>query len=83
VLSSNGGYYLRQHYLAQRPLDATLLKVQPGLDEFVSEKYHDQIAAILAEWSSSLLRSPRQLTAIENVLATDFPVPHCFRWIRD
>jgi tetratricopeptide (TPR) repeat protein/peroxiredoxin len=70
--SSRDEFHLHPHYLAQRPLDETLLKVQPGLDGFLSEKYHDQIATILEEWSSGLLQSPLQLHAIENVLATGF-----------
>jgi len=65
-------FHLHPHYRAQSPLDATLLKVQAGLDEFVTEKYHDQIAATLTAWSSSLLQSPRQIQAFENVLAADF-----------
>jgi len=48
------------------------LKTQAGADEFVTEKYHDQIAAILAEWSSAWLRSPQELRAVEKVLAPDF-----------
>ena len=39
-------------------------KVQTGLDDFITEKYADQIAAILAEWSASLLQSPRETQAI-------------------
>ena len=54
------------------PLDATLLKTQAGLDNFVTEKYADQIAAILAEWSSSLLQSPQDMRAIGKVLTSDF-----------
>src|ERR1700674_3546089 len=65
-------FHLHPHYRAQSPLDATLLKAQAGLDEFVTEKYHDQIAATLAAWSSSLLQSPHELQAFEKVLATDF-----------
>ncbi|MFZ0307396.1 MAG: FG-GAP-like repeat-containing protein [Candidatus Sulfotelmatobacter sp.] len=42
------------------------------MDEFVTEKYHDQIAAILAEWSSSLLRSPQEVGAIKRILTPDF-----------
>ena len=49
-----------------------LLKAQAGLDDFITEKYHDQISAILAEWRSSLLRSPREVEAIKKVLALDF-----------
>jgi len=46
--------------------------VNAGLDDFVTEKYHDQIAAILAEWSSSLRESPLDTRAIEKVLSSDF-----------
>jgi len=49
--------------------------VNAGLDDFVSERYHDQIAAILAEWSSSLRESPLDIRAIENVLSPDFLGP--------
>jgi hypothetical protein len=63
---------LKPHYRSERPLDATLLKVQAGLDEFVTEKYADQIAAILAAWSTSLLQSPRETQAIEKAFAADF-----------
>ncbi|MGA7377254.1 MAG: CRTAC1 family protein, partial [Candidatus Sulfotelmatobacter sp.] len=70
--SSNGEFYLHPHYRAERPLDNTLLKVQPGLDGFISEKYHDQIALILADWSSGLLQSPLQVQAIEKVLSAEF-----------
>jgi tetratricopeptide (TPR) repeat protein len=66
------GFHLRPHYRTERPLDATLLKLRSGLDDFVTEKYADQIAEILAEWSAGLLQSPRQTRAIENVLAADF-----------
>lgn len=71
ILSSNE-FHLLPHYRAQRSLDALLLKTQAGLDAFITEKYHDQIAAILAEWSSSLLRSPREMPAIEKLLMLDF-----------
>ncbi len=70
--SSDSEFYLHPHYRAERPLDKTLLKVRAGLDGFVSEKYHDQIAATLADWSSALLQSPLQVLAIEKVLSADF-----------
>ncbi len=70
--SSDGEFYLHPRYRTERPLDKTLLKVQAGLDGFVSEKYHDQIAVILAEWSAGLLQSPLQVQAIEKVLSADF-----------
>ncbi|HYW39866.1 MAG TPA: FG-GAP-like repeat-containing protein [Terriglobales bacterium] len=55
-----------------RPLDALLLKTQAGLDDFVTEKYADQIAAILARWSSGLLQSPQDVGAVEKVLLPNF-----------
>jgi tetratricopeptide (TPR) repeat protein len=55
-----------------RPLDALLLKTQAGLDDFVTETYADQIAAILAQWSSGLLQSPQDVRALEKVLPPNF-----------
>ncbi len=72
ALAGHAGFQLHPHYRSERPLDAVLLKVQPGLDDFISEKYADQIAAILGEWTASLLRSPRETLAIGKVLATNF-----------
>ncbi len=66
------GFHLQPQYRTERPLDATLLKVQAGSDEFITEQYADQIAGILAEWTASLLQSPRETEAIAKVLASDF-----------
>jgi tetratricopeptide (TPR) repeat protein len=56
-----------------------LRKVQPGFDDFVAEKYHDQVAATLARWSDQLLKSPAQTAEIESVLASTLnatpPIP--------
>ncbi|MBV8053581.1 MAG: VCBS repeat-containing protein [Acidobacteriaceae bacterium] len=49
-----------------------LLKAQAGHDAFITEKYADQIAAILAQWSAGLLQSPHNVAAIESSLAPDF-----------
>jgi len=65
-------FHLHPNYRSQRPLDALLLKAKPGLDEFVTEKYAGQIAAILAEWSAGLLQSSPDLQAIERALARNF-----------
>src|SRR4029077_6590800 len=70
--SPGGEFHLHPHYRVQLPLEATLLKTQPGLDDFVTEKYQDQIAAILAEWSAGLLRSPQDVRALEKTLAPSF-----------
>jgi tetratricopeptide (TPR) repeat protein len=47
-----------------------LRKVQPGFDDFVAEKYHDQVAAVLARWTDQLLESSTQTSAIESTLAS-------------
>ncbi len=65
-------FHLHPHYRNDRPLDATLLKVQAGLDDFITEKYADQLAATLAGWSAALLQSPPALQAIARTLDTDF-----------
>ena len=84
--SSDGRYYLHPRYLSQRPLDALLLKADAGLDDFASEKYHDKIAGILAEWSASMLRSPQDIGALVGSLAPDFsgtsPVPSASQLLR-
>src|SRR4029077_11669852 len=69
---SHGEFHLHPHYRVPRPLDALLLKAQAGLDDFVAEKYVDQIAAILARWSSGLLRSPQDVSAVEKILHPNF-----------
>jgi Flp pilus assembly protein TadD/peroxiredoxin len=69
---SSGEFHLHPHYRMPRPLDALLLKTQAGLDDFVTEKYAEQIAAILAQWSSGLLRSPQDVRAVEKVLLPNF-----------
>ena len=65
-------FHLHPHYRAPMPLDALLLKKQAGLDDFVTEKYADQIAAILAQWNSGFLQSPQNVAAIEKVLVPAF-----------
>lgn len=65
-------FHLHPHYRAETPLDAVLAKTKAGLDEFPSEKEHDRIASILAEWSAGLAQDPRKLQAVERCLAADF-----------
>src|ERR1039458_1384903 len=59
ALAFASDFHLHPHYREQIPLDAALLQTTAGSDEFITEKYHDQIAAILAEWSAGLQESPR------------------------
>ncbi len=54
------------------PIEATLLKTRPGLDDFITEKYHDQIAAMLADWSSEILRSSQEMRTLGRILTSDF-----------
>jgi tetratricopeptide (TPR) repeat protein/peroxiredoxin len=70
--SLSGEFHLHPHYRAPMPLDALLLKTQAGLDDFVTEKYADQIAAILAQWNSGFLQSPENVAAFEKVLLPTF-----------
>ena len=67
-----GAYHLHPHYRTQRPLDALLLKAKAGSDEFVTEKYHDQIAMILGEWSATLRSSTTTRSALEKNFASGF-----------
>jgi tetratricopeptide (TPR) repeat protein/peroxiredoxin len=69
---SSSEFHLHPHYRMPRSVDALLLKTRAGLDDFVTEKYADQIAAILAQWSTGLLQSPQDVKAIEKVLVSNF-----------
>jgi tetratricopeptide (TPR) repeat protein/peroxiredoxin len=55
-----------------RGIDAVLRKVPAGFDEFVTEKYQDQVGALLREWASQLLESPQNISALEKVLSSSF-----------
>ncbi len=65
-------FHLHPHYRMPAPLDALLLKTQTGLDDFVTEKYAAEIAAILCQWSSGLLKSPEDLKPIKASLLPNF-----------
>ena len=62
------------------------LKVEPGSDEFVSEKYAEQIGMVLQSWSSALREPVRAVETIGKFLANDFsgvsPLPAEARQIR-
>ena len=72
AVESGAQFHLHPHYRSPRPLDATLAKTHAGQDEFISEKYAEQIALILARWSTNLLDSHLQLSAIAASLTGDF-----------
>ena len=70
--SQDGLAQLHPSYRDQRPIDQLLLKVQPGLDAFITEKYAAEIEALLAKWSSGLLNSPPDVQSIAQILAPAF-----------
>ncbi len=70
--STDREFYLHPHYRAKLPIEATLARVQAGSDKFITEKYADQIAAILNEWSAALQQTPGATGAIEKVLSGNF-----------
>ncbi len=65
-------FHLEPQYREATPLDALILKRDAGLDDFLAEKLHDRIAAVLANWSQGLRESSPTLVAIERALAVDF-----------
>ncbi len=87
AVESGAPFHLHPHYRSARRVDATLEKTQAGLDEFISEKYADQIALILSEWRSNLLGMPRELRAIASRLTSDFAgsslMPAESQWLRN
>jgi len=71
-LNSPAEFYLHPHYRGKLPIEATLLKTRTGLDDFITEKCHGQIAAMLADWSSDILRSSQDTRALERILTSNF-----------
>lgn len=63
---------LTPHYRSATPLDPVLLKLQPGSDDFISERYATRMEKLLSKWRDRLLQSPSDLQAVEHVLATNF-----------
>jgi tetratricopeptide (TPR) repeat protein len=59
-------FHVHPRYRGQTPLDATILKTRAEFDSFVTEKYHDQIGAILAGWRTN------PIEAIAGALAPGF-----------
>jgi len=55
-----------------RGLDAILRKVQAGFDDFITEKYAEQIESIFNDWSSQLRESPQDVSALGKVMSADF-----------
>ena len=65
-------FHLHPHYRSQLPLDAMLKKVAAGADDFVNEKYAEQIDAILRSWGAGLCDSPTSVDVIARCLDDSF-----------
>ena len=63
---------MHPHYQGTREIDDILKYLRPGLDGFITEKYHDQVAAILSGWAADLLASPQNTNALRKVLGERF-----------
>ncbi len=65
-------FHLQPNYRERTPLEPVLGKRTAGSDAFPLEKDHEQIAAILANWSAGLRDEQQRMRAIEKILAADF-----------
>src|SRR5215469_17863085 len=50
-------FHLHPHYPTKMPLDSMLLKVPLGSDQFIIEKYADQVSRIFAQWRTRLFEN--------------------------
>jgi len=62
-------YRLNSHYRVQSPLDEVIRKTQAGLDNFLTEKYAEEIQAVLTEWSVALRQYPFDFELIGRFLS--------------
>src|SRR5262249_40053582 len=65
-------FHLHPHYRAKLLLESLLLKVEPGHDQFISEKYAAQIDAVLEKWSAGLRGDAMHIESIRSALSTAF-----------
>lgn len=65
-------YIIHPQYRSQRDIESIFRKVPAGFDDYVTEKYQDQVAAVLAKWSAQLLDSPQNIAALREVIAEGF-----------
>jgi tetratricopeptide (TPR) repeat protein len=72
AVSPESNFHLHPRYRTKLPLEPLLLKVEPGNDQFVLEKFAAQIEAVLAKWSAGIRGSARHIDSIQGALAPDF-----------
>ena len=63
---------LHPEYRTKRGFEAILSKVPAGSDDFVTEKYQDEVEAIFREWSSELVAGPAGTDALRKAIAPGF-----------
>ncbi|HZD47673.1 MAG TPA: FG-GAP-like repeat-containing protein, partial [Silvibacterium sp.] len=68
---SYADFRLKPTYPAKSPLEDVLRRVSPGSDEYVTEKYAFEVAAILKQWSGALKTSVRDLSALAKDLDSE------------
>src|SRR5215472_11263800 len=65
-------FQLHPHYRSPSPLDPIFLKVKAGSDQFITERYAQEVEQEFAKWSKALRQSPGAITPISAILAPDF-----------
>lgn len=65
-------FHLSPKYRSPLPLEAVFAKIPAGSDEFVSEKYAEELEEVLANWTSELRKSASAGQAVQTMLADDF-----------
>jgi len=66
------GQQIHPQYRVKLGIEDVLRKVPAGFDEFLNEKYQDEIAAVLNRWSAQLLASPQDTSAIAGAMDSAF-----------
>ena len=70
-LSTPLEYRLAPNYPQGVPLDDVIRKIHPELDVFPTEKYAEEIEAILARWADALRQSPPNFEPLESSLSPE------------
>src|SRR5690348_2342251 len=65
-------FHLHPHYRNQLPLESLFAKTKAGSDQFVTEKYADEIQAVFSKWISCLKASAPDVNPIGASLAAEF-----------
>ena len=72
VSSPFADFRLTPHYPRASPLDAIFSKVEAGRDEFVTEKYAEEIEESFEEWGKSLRQNPPGIASLGQILLPIF-----------